>query len=76
MGIASPYRAEMLARQASHWTEEELGEALAELVELDAAAKGVPGYEADAAQRRLALTVWVRRWATPRGAMAETAAAR
>lgn len=76
MGIGSDYRAKTLASQAAHWTVEELGAALAELVELDAAAKGVPGYEADAAQRRLALTVWVRRWAIPRGAMAETAAAR
>jgi DNA polymerase III subunit delta len=59
MGINSEYRARTLAGQARHWTIDELGAALADLVELDALVKGVPGNEADAAQRRLAFTLWV-----------------
>jgi DNA polymerase III delta subunit len=59
MGINSEFRARTLAGQARHWTIDELGAALADLVELDALVKGVPGSEADAAQRRLAFTLWV-----------------
>ena len=60
MGIASEYRARTLAGQARHWTTDELTRALEGLVELDAMVKGATGYEADAAQRRLAFTMWVR----------------
>ena len=60
MGINSEYRAKTLAGQARHWTTDELTAALSGLVELDAMVKGAPGYEADAAQRRLAFTMWVR----------------
>ena len=59
MGIASEFRARTLASQARHWTIDELGAALSGLVELDALVKGVPGRDADAAQRRLAFTLWV-----------------
>lgn len=59
MGITSEYRAKTLAGQARHWTVDALGAALAGLVELDAMTKGVPGSEADAAQRRLAFALWV-----------------
>jgi DNA polymerase III subunit delta len=59
MGIASEYRAKTLATQARRWTTSELTVALADLVELDAMVKGAPGFEADAAQRRLAFTMWV-----------------
>lgn len=64
MGINSEFRARTLATQARNWTTAELTAALAGLVELDAMVKGVPGSEADTAQRRLAFTLWVRRWAT------------
>ena len=60
MGIASEYRAKTLAGQTRHWTTAELTLALERLVELDALVKGAPGSEADAAQRRLAFTMWVR----------------
>jgi DNA polymerase III delta subunit len=60
MGIASEYRARTLAGQTRHWTTAELARALEGLVELDAMVKGAPGSEADAAQRRLAFTMWVR----------------
>jgi DNA polymerase III delta subunit len=59
MGINSEYRAETLAKQARNWTTAELAEALDGLVELDALIKGAPGTSADAAQRRLAFTLWV-----------------
>ena len=59
MGIGSEYRAKTLAGQTRHWTTAELTSALADLVELDALVKGAPGFEADAAQRRLAFTMWV-----------------
>lgn len=59
MGITSEYRARTLATQSRHWTIEELAAALAGLVHLDALVKGVPGTSADAAQRRLAFTMWV-----------------
>jgi DNA polymerase III delta subunit len=59
MGINSEFRARTLAGQARHWTIDELGAALADLVELDALVKSVPGSEADAAQRRLAFTLRV-----------------
>jgi DNA polymerase III subunit delta len=60
MGINSEYRAKTLASQARGWATQELTRALEGLVELDAMVKGAPGYEADAAQRRLAFTMWVR----------------
>lgn len=59
MGINSEYRAGTLAAQARAWTTGELAEALDGLVELDALVKGAPGTWADAAQRRLAFTLWV-----------------
>jgi DNA polymerase III delta subunit len=59
MGINSEYRAGTLAAQARNWTTDELAEALDGLVELDALIKGAPGTSADAAQRRLAFTLWV-----------------
>jgi DNA polymerase III delta subunit len=70
MGITNEYRAKAIAGQAKRWTPEELGAALADLVELDAMVKGAPGSAGDAAQRRLAFLVWVRTWATPRVATA------
>ncbi len=63
MGIKSDFRAKLLAGQARHWTTPELTAALAGLLELDAMVKGVPGSSADAAQRRLAFVLWVRRHA-------------
>ena len=59
MGIASEYRARTLAGQTRQWTTGELTAALADLVVLDAMVKGARGFEADAAQRRLAFTMWV-----------------
>jgi DNA polymerase III delta subunit len=59
MGINSEYRAQMIAAQARNWTTDELAAALDGLVELDALVKGAPGTSADAAQRRLAFTLWV-----------------
>ncbi len=49
----------LLAAQARDWTTAELADALDGLVELDALVKGAPGTSADAAQRRLAFTLWV-----------------
>jgi DNA polymerase III delta subunit len=59
MGIASDYRAQMLATQAKTWTTSELTAALDGLVELDAMVKGAPGAGRDHAQRRLAFSLWV-----------------
>ena len=59
MGINSEFRASTLATQARNWTTAELADALDGLVELDALVKGAPGTSADAAQRRLAFTLWV-----------------
>jgi DNA polymerase III delta subunit len=59
MGMKSEYRAGTLAAQARAWTTDELAEALDGLVDLDALVKGAPGTSADAAQRRLAFTLWV-----------------
>lgn len=59
MGIGSEYRAGTLATQARGWTGTELADALAGLLELDAMVKGAPGTSGDAAQRRLAFTLWV-----------------
>lgn len=59
MGIASDYRAQMLASQAKAWTTSELTAALDGLVELDAMVKGAPGAGQDEAQRRLAFSLWV-----------------
>ena len=64
MGISSEFRARTLATQAKRWTTDELAAALADLVEVDAMVKGVPGSGTDAAQRRLAFTMWVRTHAT------------
>ena len=64
MGITSEFRAKTLAGQARRWRTDELAAALTGLVGLDAMVKGVPGSEADAAQRRLAFTMWVREHAT------------
>jgi DNA polymerase III delta subunit len=60
MGITSEFRAKTLAAQSRRWTTDELTQALSGLVELDAMVKGAPGSGADAAQRRLAFTLWVR----------------
>lgn len=60
MGLKSDFRARTLAGQAGRWSTDELTAALAGLVELDSMVKGVPGTAADAAQRRLAFTMWVR----------------
>ena len=60
MGITKEFRAKTLAAQARHWTSPELIDALEGILELDAMVKGVPGSEADTAQRRLAFTLWVR----------------
>ena len=59
MGIASEYRAQTLAAQARGWTVPELRAALDGVLELDAMVKGVPDTGQDAAQRRLAFTLWV-----------------
>ena len=61
MGITSEFRARTLAGQTRHWTTSELTAALSGVVELDAMVKGAPGSVADAAQRRLAFVLWVRR---------------
>ena len=59
MRITSEFRARTLAAQARLWTVPELHAALDGLLELDALIKGAPGTFADAAQRRLAFTLWV-----------------
>jgi DNA polymerase III delta subunit len=59
LGITSDYRAGILAAQARAWTTAELTDALSGILELDAMVKGAPGTSADAAQRRLAFTLWV-----------------
>ena len=59
MGIASEYRAQTLAAQARGWTVPELRSALDGVLELDAMVKGAPDTGQDAAQRRLAFTLWV-----------------
>ena len=66
MGITNEFRAKTLASQTRRWSTDELTQALGGLVELDAMVKGVPGSEADAAQRRLAFTLWVRDHTPPR----------
>lgn len=65
MRIASEFRARTLASQARAWTVRDLTAALEGLVALDAMVKGVPGYESDAAQRRLAFLLWIRDRVTP-----------
>lgn len=60
MGIASEFRAKTLVGQTRRWSTDELAAALSGLVDLDAMVKGAPGSVADAAQRRLAFTLWVR----------------
>jgi DNA polymerase III delta subunit len=59
MGIASEFRAQTLAGQARAWTVPELHAALDGVLELDAMVKGAPDTGQDAAQRRLAFTLWV-----------------
>ena len=59
MGITSEFRAKTLASQARKWSIAELTAAL-DGVSLDAMVKGVPGFESDTAQRRLAFLLWVR----------------
>lgn len=59
MKISSEYRVRNLAAQSRAWTVDDLKLALDGLVELDAMVKGAPGSESDAAQRRLAFTLWV-----------------
>jgi DNA polymerase III delta subunit len=72
MGITSEFRAKTLQAQSRRWTTGELSAALEDLVTLDAMAKGAPGYEADAAQRRLAFTLWIRDHVSPDAARSET----
>lgn len=67
MGITSEFRAKALATQTRRWSTPELASALAGLVELDAMVKGAPGSELDAAQRRLAFTMWVQEHASVGG---------
>ncbi len=62
-----PFVAEKLGTMARGWTTDALSRALAGLVELDAMAKGAPGYRAEPKQRQLALTLWIREHATPDG---------
>jgi DNA polymerase III delta subunit len=59
MGIMSEFRAQTLAGQARAWTVAELHAALDGVLELDAMVKGVPDTGQDAAQRRMAFTLWV-----------------
>lgn len=59
MGISSEFRAQTLAGQARGWTVPELHAALDGVLELDAMVKGAPDTGQDAAQRRLAFTLWV-----------------
>jgi DNA polymerase III delta subunit len=59
MGITSEFRAQTLAGQARGWTVPELRSALDGVLELDAMVKGAPDTGQDAAQRRLAFTLWV-----------------
>jgi DNA polymerase III delta subunit len=54
-----PYRADILARQSTAWTLDELEAALEGLLELDAMVKGVGGRGADGARERLAFDLWV-----------------
>lgn len=63
-----PFVAEKLRTMARGWTTDALARAVAGLVELDAMAKGAPGYRAEPEQRQLALTLWIREHATPDGA--------
>ncbi len=56
----NPYRAEILVRQARHWSTTELEAALEGVLELDAMVKGAPGSYGTDSQRRLAFTLWVR----------------
>jgi DNA polymerase-3 subunit delta len=62
-----PYRAERLAIEASKWTVAELEAALEGLLDLDAMLKGVPGYPAGDAQRRLAFVRWIGERIAPSG---------
>ncbi len=60
MKIASEFRAGKLAEQARTWRTDELRQALAGLLELDALGKGAGGTMAGTTQRRLAFALWVR----------------
>jgi DNA polymerase III delta subunit len=57
-----PFRAEILVRQASAWSVDELERALGGLLELDALVKGVGGRAADPARQRLAFDLWITDW--------------
>ena len=59
MGITSDFRAQTIAAQARSWTVPELRAALDGVLELDAMVKGAADTGQDAAQRRLAFTLWV-----------------
>jgi len=59
MGIGNEFRAATLAGQARAWTVPELHVALDGVLDLDAMVKGAPDTGQDAAQRRLAFTLWV-----------------
>ena len=59
MGIGNEFRAQTLASQARAWTVPELHAALDGVLALDAMVKGAPDTGQDAAQRRLAFTLWV-----------------
>ena len=59
MGITSDFRAQTIAAQARSWTVPELRAALDGVLELDAMVKGAADTGQDAAQRRLAITLWV-----------------
>jgi DNA polymerase III delta subunit len=61
----NPYRAERLAEQARAWTLPELDEALAGLLELDAALKGREG--ASDLRRRAAVSLWIAEKVRRRG---------
>lgn len=76
MGVTSEFRARTLAAQARRWDTRELAAALGGLVDLDAMVKGVPGSVGDAAQRRLAFTLWVRDHVGGRASGASMAGAR
>lgn len=73
MGITSEFRAQTIAGQARGWTVAELHAALDGVLELDAMVKGAPDTGQDAAQRRLAFTLWVVDHVT-RGSVAVMAA--
>jgi DNA polymerase III delta subunit len=60
VGVTHPFVAEKAAIQRRNWTDDELVQALAGLLELEAASKGTSGHQATEAQRRLGFVMWVR----------------